>query len=189
MSMLTDRSISSSVSTPTNSRTPRRSLIASARCTRCSRLKPTLPATSGCSMRRASIAGSGCGRWKGPAVTAPVSRPRCPRRVNRSSEVNDPDVPKHRPSGKSDPIDAVRAAAREVLARGHQDRAPPTRNREAIRVLLATRNGAVLRADQSVEPSPRARGDRTRGAPAHDSPDPRLANSRAGAPRCGSGPA
>jgi transposase len=58
-------------------------------------------------------------------------------------EVERPGRPKHRPSGKSDPIDAVRAA-REVLAREHQIKPRQRGNREAIRVLLATRNGAVL---------------------------------------------
>jgi transposase len=37
----------------------------------------------------------------------------------RVVEVKRPGRPKHRPSGKSDPIDAVRAA-REILARAHQ---------------------------------------------------------------------
>jgi transposase len=61
----------------------------------------------------------------------------------RVVEVERPGRPKHRPGGKSDPIDAVRAA-REILAREHQIEPRQRGNREAIRVLLATRSGAVL---------------------------------------------
>jgi transposase len=61
----------------------------------------------------------------------------------RVVEVERPGRPKHRPAGKSDPIDAVRAA-REILAREHQIEPRQRGNREAIRVLLATRNGAVV---------------------------------------------
>ena len=58
-------------------------------------------------------------------------------------EVERPARPARRAGAKSDPIDAVRAA-REVLAREHQIEPRQRGNREAIRVLLATRNGAVL---------------------------------------------
>jgi transposase len=64
-------------------------------------------------------------------------------------EVERPGRPKHRPSGKSDPIDAVRAA-REILSRDHQIDPRQHGNREAIRVLLATRNGAVLARTKAV---------------------------------------
>ena len=82
----------------------------------------------------------------------------------RVVEVERPGRPKRRPAGKSDPIDAVRAA-REILAHEHQIEPCQRGNREAIRVLSATRNGAVLHADQSVEPSPHAHRYRTRTAP------------------------
>jgi transposase len=58
-------------------------------------------------------------------------------------EVERPARPARRAGAKSDPIDALRAA-REVLAREHQVEPRQRGNREAIRVLLATRNGAVV---------------------------------------------
>jgi transposase len=61
----------------------------------------------------------------------------------RVVEVERPARPARRAGAKSDPIDALRAA-REVLARQHQVEPRQRGNREAIRVLLATRNGAVL---------------------------------------------
>lgn len=61
----------------------------------------------------------------------------------RVVEVERPARPVRRNGAKSDAIDAVRAA-REVLVR--TDQAEPRRRgeREAVRVLLATRNGAVV---------------------------------------------
>ena len=61
----------------------------------------------------------------------------------RVVEVERPARPARRAGAKSDPIDALRAA-REVLAREHQIEPRQRGNREAIRVLLATRGGAVL---------------------------------------------
>jgi transposase len=61
----------------------------------------------------------------------------------RVVEVERPGRPARRAGAKSDAIDAVRAA-REVLARERQVEPRQRGNREAIRVLLATRNGAVL---------------------------------------------
>jgi transposase len=58
-------------------------------------------------------------------------------------EVERPARPARRAGAKSDPIDALRAA-REVLAREHQIEPRQRGNREAIRVLLATRNGAIV---------------------------------------------
>jgi transposase len=61
----------------------------------------------------------------------------------RVVEVERPARPARRAGAKSDPIDALRAA-REVLAREHQIEPRQRGNREAIRVLLATRSGAVV---------------------------------------------
>jgi len=63
--------------------------------------------------------------------------------AERVVEVERPRRPARRSGAKSDAIDAVRAA-REVLAT--RDLIEPRRRgeREAIRVLLATRNGAVV---------------------------------------------
>jgi transposase len=69
--------------------------------------------------------------------------------AERVVEVERPGRPKRRAGAKSDPIDAVRAA-REVLARQHQIEPRQRGNREAIRVLFATRNGAVLARTKAV---------------------------------------
>jgi len=61
----------------------------------------------------------------------------------RVVEVERPERSARRQGAKSDTIDAVRAA-REVLARDHQIEPRQRGEREAIRVLLATRNGAVV---------------------------------------------
>ena len=58
-------------------------------------------------------------------------------------EVERPSRPARRHGAKSDAIDAVRAA-REVLARTHQVEPRQRGDREAIRVLLSTRHGAVV---------------------------------------------
>ena len=58
-------------------------------------------------------------------------------------EVERPSRPPRRNGAKSDAIDAVRAA-REVLAHKHQIEPRRRGEREAVRVLLATRNGAVV---------------------------------------------
>ena len=58
-------------------------------------------------------------------------------------EVERPSRPMRRAGAKSDPIDALRAA-REVLAREHQIEPRQRGNREAVRVLSATRSGAVV---------------------------------------------
>ena len=58
-------------------------------------------------------------------------------------EVERPARPARRHGAKSDAIDAVRAA-REVLARTHQVEPRQRGDREAIRVLLSTRHGAVV---------------------------------------------
>jgi transposase len=64
-------------------------------------------------------------------------------------EVERPARPARRAGAKSDPIDALRAA-REVLARKEQVEPRQRGNREAIRVLLATRNGAVLARTKAI---------------------------------------
>jgi transposase len=61
----------------------------------------------------------------------------------RVVEVERPARPARRHGAKSDAIDAVRAA-REVLARTHQIEPRQRGDREAIRVLLSTRHGAVV---------------------------------------------
>jgi transposase len=67
----------------------------------------------------------------------------------RVVEVERPARPARRAGAKSDPIDALRAA-REVLARKEQVEPRQRGNREAIRVLLATRNGAVLGRTKAI---------------------------------------
>jgi len=61
----------------------------------------------------------------------------------RVVEVERPGRPLRRNGAKSDAIDAVRAA-REVLASKHQIEPRQRGEREAVRVLFATRNGAVV---------------------------------------------
>ena len=80
---------------------------------------------------------------KGPAVTGRGSPSSSTLPVSGWSRWNDPPRPSRRNGAKSDAIDAVRAA-REVLAA--KDLIEPRRRgeREATRVLLATRNGAVV---------------------------------------------
>ncbi|NQV05747.1 IS110 family transposase [bacterium] len=58
-------------------------------------------------------------------------------------EVERPGRPLRRNGAKSDAIDAIRAA-RQVLASEHQIEPRQRGEREAVRVLLATRNGAVV---------------------------------------------
>jgi transposase len=65
------------------------------------------------------------------------------RAGERVVEVERPGRPLRRNGAKSDAIDAVRAA-REVLASKHQIEPRQRGEREAVRVLLATRNGAVV---------------------------------------------
>jgi transposase len=64
-------------------------------------------------------------------------------------EVERPGRPLRRNGVKSDAIDAVRAA-REVLARSHQTDPRRRGEREAVRVLFATRNGAVVARTKAV---------------------------------------
>lgn len=66
----------------------------------------------------------------------------------RVVEVERPARPARR-AGKTDALDAVRAA-RDVLARDHQIEPRDHGNREAIRVLLATRRGAVVARTQAI---------------------------------------
>ena len=61
----------------------------------------------------------------------------------RVVEVERPSRPLRRHGAKSDAIDAIRAA-REVLASKHQIDPRQRGEREAVRVLFATRNGAVV---------------------------------------------
>ena len=67
----------------------------------------------------------------------------------RVVEVERPSWPARRHGAKSDAIDAVRAA-REVLARTHQIEPRRRGDREAIRVLLSTRHGAVVARTKSL---------------------------------------
>ena len=91
----------------------------------------------------AALRAAGCGRSRAPAVTAPDSPRCCSRRLSRSWRSNDRRVP--RVGRARSPIRSTRCAPhREVLAREHQIEPRQRGNREAIRVLLATRNGAVL---------------------------------------------
>ena len=68
--------------------------------------------------------------------------------ASRSSRSNVRSVPARR-NGKTDAVDAVRAA-RDVLAREQQIEPREHGDREAIRVLLATRQGAVVARTQAI---------------------------------------
>ncbi len=76
-----------------------------------------------------------------PAATALASPRSCRPRANGVVEAGRPKRPPRRTGAKSDALDAIRAA-REALAQEHV--LPPRRDgdREALRVLLATRHSA-----------------------------------------------
>ena len=77
------------------------------------------------------------GRWRVPAATAPGWRPSFKRTVSRWSRSA------RRTGAKSDALDAVRAA-REALAQDHPVAPRRRGDREALRVLLATRHSACV---------------------------------------------
>ena len=64
-------------------------------------------------------------------------------------EVDRPKRPARRNGAKSDPLDAIRAA-REALEREHNTEPRARGDREAVRVLLATRRGAVRARTQAI---------------------------------------
>src|SRR5206468_451615 len=64
-------------------------------------------------------------------------------------EVDRPARPARRDGAKSDQLDAARAA-REALTRQHLAQPRRRGNREALRVLLATREGAILARTQAI---------------------------------------
>jgi transposase len=64
-------------------------------------------------------------------------------------EVDRPSRPARRDGAKSDQLDAARAA-REALSRQHLAQPRRRGNREALRVLLATREGAILARTQAI---------------------------------------
>src|SRR6266542_2931273 len=143
------RSTTSSASTPTKTATP---LPWSARLVRSSRTRaspPTPPATAAAtgsqSSRRQDV---GSGRSRAPAATAPASPPTCSSRANGSSRST--VLPARRAAtAKTDDLDAVRAA-REALGRDHLAQPRRRGDREAIRVLLTTRHGAVVARTKAV---------------------------------------
>lgn len=65
------------------------------------------------------------------------------------AEIDRPRRPARRNGAKSDELDAVRAA-REALSRGHLAQPRRRGDREAIRVLLCTREGAVLGRTRAI---------------------------------------
>jgi transposase len=70
-------------------------------------------------------------------------------RAERVVEVDRPARPARRDGAKSDQLDAARAA-REALARQHLAQPRRRGDREALRVLLTTRQGAILARTQTV---------------------------------------
>ena len=106
------------------------------------RSAPTRPATSGCSTSPRRRCPDGvAGRWRAPAATALGLPAFLQARGERVVEVGRPKRPPRRTGAKSDALDAVRAA-REALAQDHPLTPRRRGDREALRVLLATRHSA-----------------------------------------------
>jgi transposase len=99
------------------------------------------PGIGGCSTsQRRGFLAVAVGRWRAPAAMAPGS-PFLRAHGEQVVEIGRPKRPPRRSGAKSDALDAIRAA-RETLAQEHP-RAPRRRgDREALRVLLATRHSA-----------------------------------------------
>ena len=97
------------------------------------------------SMRR----GAGPGRSRGPAASAPGSAPFLLEHGERVVEVDRPKRPARRDGAKSDELDAARAAF-EALSRRHLAEPRRRGEREALRVLLVTREGAVVARTRAI---------------------------------------
>ena len=145
------RQTTSSAWTRTATRTQRRSSTRSpARSRSPGPSRPTRSGTSVCcGSPSCTLPAGACGRSSPAAATAPGSATFLLAHGEWVVEIERPVRPARRNGAKSDELDAIRAA-REALARDHLAQPRRRGDREAVRVLLVTRRGAMRARTKAI---------------------------------------